>query len=68
MKDDALRRCPRCKRKAYGVGEYQGGEFLYWTECICGERTSYYKSQEEAIEAWNRMMDAWNREAANDGE
>jgi Lar family restriction alleviation protein len=59
-----LKPCPFCGRKPSKVREYYavGTKNIYYaveckapnTKCFVKPKTTFFKTQEEAIEAWNR--------------
>ena len=50
---EELKKCPFCGGEAILEGTY-----MFDVICTkCGVRTSWYKTKEEAIEAWNRRVE-----------
>lgn len=64
---DELKPCPFCGRKPSKVREHYiaGLGVIYYTveckqkgsKCFVNPKTTYLKSEKEAIEAWNRRAD-----------
>ncbi|MCK5849070.1 MAG: hypothetical protein KAH01_07750 [Caldisericia bacterium] len=62
MADARLKECPKCRyagsyiyvAPSKGKGLFEGFTRYYATCVHCGNRTEYYLSEIEAIEAWNK--------------
>lgn len=51
-----LKRCPFCRR---GARVWQHGNYTFYVQCVhCNASTDNYRTEEEAIAAWNMREEA----------
>lgn len=60
-----LKPCPRCGSNGVGINRYifvndETEDWDVWCD-ECDLHTAYYKTEEQAVEAWNRMAEEGER-------